>query len=94
MSLLLLCTVFHAAARAMASVLKPAAAPSSTVQVSRTEASYVQHDQRFKLKNKTFQQQFSHIYQRRLTALRGPVAAAAAAKWPGVQICERLVQVC
>jgi hypothetical protein len=79
----------------MASVLKPAAAaPSSTVQVSRTEASYVQHDQRFKLKNKTFQQQFSHIYQRRLTALRGPVAAAAAAKWPGVQICERLVQVC
>jgi hypothetical protein len=54
----------------------------------------MQHDQRFKLRQKTFQQQFSHIYQRRLTALRGPVAAAAAAKWPGVQICERLVQVC
>lgn len=50
-------------------------------QVERAEASYAPKYQRFVVKSRSYTQQYSHIYNKRLTQMRELVRAAAKNKW-------------
>lgn len=47
----------------------------------RRTASYAPPSQRFRVQNKRFKTQYSHLYYNRLEMLRGPVRDAAKRKW-------------
>ena len=47
----------------------------------RSNAAYAQPSQRFRVQNKRFKTQYSHLYYNRLESLRGPVHDAAKRKW-------------
>eukprot|EP00903_Cladosiphon_okamuranus_P014688 g13614.t1 len=57
----------------------------------RVELAYEPRYQRFIVKNKSFTQQFSHVYNKRLLGLNAAVRRAAEERWRGVKFVDRLV---
>jgi len=62
------------------------AQPSSKGKFSRVVVSHAPKYQRFVVKAKTFSHQYSHIYTKRMLALRPLLRAAAQRKW--ADFCE------
>ncbi|CAM9590090.1 unnamed protein product [Ascophyllum nodosum] len=58
---------------------------NATVGARRVELSYEPRHQRFVVKTKSFTQQFSHVYNKRLVGLKAAVRGAAEARWGGTE---------
>ena len=70
------CSAFDGTGAVMA---EPPTAPAAPLL--RAAAAATRHHGRFLVKERKYTQQYSHVYTRRLQALRGPVVAAVAARW-------------
>lgn len=60
-----------------------AGAAAAAPHLVRAAAPATRRHARFLVKERKYTQQYSHVYTRRLQALRGPVVAAVAARWGG-----------